>query len=46
MLAALTEQETALLVPVTFHVGKLHTPVSSMVSRTALGERFRSVSSR
>ena len=46
MLAALTEQDTALLVPVTFHVGKLHTPVSSMVSRTALGERFRSVSSR
>jgi hypothetical protein len=46
MLAALTEQDTALLAQVTFQVGKLQTPASSMVSRTVLGERFRSASSR
>jgi hypothetical protein len=46
VLAALTEEDTALLAQVRFQVGKLHTPASSMLSRTALGERFRSASSR
>ncbi len=42
----LTEEGTALLAQVAFQLRKLHTPASSMLSRTALGERFFSASLR
>jgi hypothetical protein len=44
--AALTEEGTALLAQVAFQLRKPHTPASSMLSRTASGERFFSASSR
>jgi hypothetical protein len=44
--AALTEKGTTLLAQVAFQLRKPHTPASSMLSRTASGERFFSASSR
>ena len=44
--AALSEEDATLLTQVSLQVRKLHTSASSIVSRTAFGERFSSASSR